>query len=137
MTSRQENCAALWWKFLDFYVLTLTLLLNYTFWISFHSIITFTEPWNLYNVAKPRFQSEFTAPIRIASENRSVVDSKAYFVAFKILMPIVFQAECSVAFYFSFCVREGLTWSERNGKSDSKILKAGCADAILSYFVNG
>ena len=39
------------------------------------------------------------APIRTASVNPSVVDSKGYFVAFKTLMSIIFRAEYSIAEY--------------------------------------
>ena len=34
-----------------------------------------------------------TALIRIASENQSVVDSKAWFVVFQTFMSIIFQAD--------------------------------------------
>ena len=61
----------------------------------------------MYNVARPHFRKlgfHFTAPIRIASENCIVVDSKDNFVAFKTLMSIIFQAEYSIAFSpFIFC----------------------------------
>ena len=46
------------------------------------------------------------APIRTASVNPSVVDSKGYFVAFKTLMSIIFRAEYSIAFFiFILCSR--------------------------------
>ena len=84
----------------------------------------FTVPRNLHNVARPRLKSL----IRIALENSSVVYSKAYVVAFKTLMSIIFQVVYSrVFFLFILCVPEGLKWSERNGKSDLKILKVGRA----------
>ena len=73
----------------------------------------FTVPRNLHNVARPRLKSL----IRIALENSSVVYSKAYVVAFKTLMSIIFQVVYSrVFFLFILCVPEGLKWSERNGK---------------------
>ena len=71
----------------------------------------FTVPLNLHNVSRPRLKSDslvfaFTALIRIALENCSVVDSKAYFVAFKTVMSIIFRADYSIAYFiFILCSR--------------------------------
>ena len=61
-------------------------LLDNTFWTSICPNVEFTRPWNLRNVARPHFRKlgfHFTAPIRTAFENCSVLDSKDNFVAFK------------------------------------------------------
>ena len=60
-----------------------------------------------------KFGFHFTAPIRIASENYSVVDSKAYLVAFKTFVFIIFYANYSITFlFFILCSR----WSKMIGK---------------------
>ena len=51
--------------------------------------------WALLEVWK--FGFRFTATIRIALENRSLVDSRVYSVTFKTLTSIIFQTEYSIA----------------------------------------
>ena len=55
------------------------------------------------------------APIRIALENLSVVDSKAYFVAFETLISIIFEMEYSLAclIFIWFSRRSNMIGKER------------------------
>ena len=84
------------WKWI--YVLTQNLPSNNSFSTSLYLNVIFTGLWNLHNVARPRLKSESLVLSRIASEDRGVIDSKAYFVAFQTLMFIIFQGKYSIAF---------------------------------------
>lgn len=85
-----ENCCSS--------TLTQNLPLNNSFSTSLYLNVIFTGLWNLHNVARPRLKSESLVLSRIASEDCSVIDSKAYFVAFQTLMFIIFQGKYSIAF---------------------------------------
>ena len=68
------------------------------------------------------------APIRIASENHSVVDSKAYLVAFKTFISIIFHANYSTAFLlFILCSR----WSKMIGKEFRELKELRSESEIL------
>ena len=64
---------------------------------------------------------ETTMPCII--ENRRVVDSKAYFVAFRTSMSIIFDEEYSIAFLLFIMYSRRCSMIAKNGKSALKILK--------------